>query len=162
MADRLGLLVMGGSDLPRDRSLLSVCSENPLTKAVITREEKRLEDYIEDWYYGEEMNKFAKALGRYLLQFIDHLREQDISQKTRRKHMDNCWYIGYLECNFGYRDEFVPEEVFYSPDAPYDYEFKRKFFSSKSAMTAYRATWRKLYTYTRALGHLDGAERDSS
>jgi hypothetical protein len=129
---------------------------------MIIKEDQKLEDFIEDWYYGEGMHEFAKALGRYLLGFVDHLHEQDISQETRRKHTDNCWYIGYLECNFGDRDEFVPGEVFYSPEAPYDYEFKRKFFSSKSAMTSYRSTWRKLHAYTKALGHLDGAERDSS
>ncbi|MFC1835339.1 hypothetical protein ACFL2Q_11485 [Thermodesulfobacteriota bacterium] len=125
------------------------------------KEDQELEDFIEEWYYGEEMYKFAKPLGRYLLEFIDHLHEQDISEKTKRKHTDNCWYIGYLECNFGYQDEFVPGDVFYSPEAPYDYEFKRKFFSSKSAITSYRSTWRKLYAYTKELGHLDGAELNS-
>ncbi len=121
------------------------------------KEEKELEDFIEDWYYGEDMHEFAEALGRHLLGFIDYLQGQDISEKTKRKHTDNCWYIGYLECNFGYRDEFVPGEVFDRSDAPYDYEFKRKFFSSRSAMTSYRSTWRRLHAYTRALGHLDGA-----
>ena len=76
------------------------------------KEEKELEDFIEDWYYGEDMHEFAKALGRHLLGFIDYLQGQDISEKTKGKHTDNCWYIGYLECNFGYRDEFVPGEVF--------------------------------------------------
>jgi hypothetical protein len=125
-------------------------------------EEQELENLIEGWYYGEEMHVFAKALGRYLLRFVDHLHEQDISAKARRKHIDNCWYVGYLECNSGCQDKFVPGKVFFSPDALYDYEFKKKFFGSKSAMTSYRSTWRKLYAYTRALGHLDGAERDTS
>ncbi|MFC1833824.1 hypothetical protein ACFL2Q_03700 [Thermodesulfobacteriota bacterium] len=128
---------------------------------MIIKEDRELHDFIEEWYYGEEMYSFAKPLARYLLQFIDHLHEQDLSEKTRRKHIDNCWYIGYLECNFGFRDEFVPREIFYIPDAPYGYEFKRKFFSSKSAIASYRSTWRKLYAYTRGLGHLDGAEQDS-
>lgn len=124
------------------------------TKAMIIKEEQELEDFIEDWYYGEESHDFAKALGRYLLQFIDHLQGQDISEITRRKHIDNCWYIGYLESNFGYRDEFVPADIFYGPEALYDDEFKRKFLSSKSAVTSYRSTWRKLYTYTRGLEHV--------
>ena len=59
-------------------------------KAIMTNEEQELEDFIGDWYYGEEMHVFAKALGRYLLQFIDHLHQQDMSEKTRRKHIDNC------------------------------------------------------------------------
>ncbi|MFC1834112.1 hypothetical protein ACFL2Q_05175 [Thermodesulfobacteriota bacterium] len=115
-------------------------------------EDQELEEFIDEWYYGEEMYRFAAPLGRYLLRFIDYLSEQDISEKTRRKHIDNCWYIGYLECNFTYHDEFVPGEVFYSPDAPHDYDFKRKFFSSKSAVASYRSTWRKLHAYTKELG----------
>lgn len=126
------------------------------------KEDQELEDFIEEWYYGDEMRQFAEPLGRYLMEFIDHLQGLDISEKTKRKHIDNCWYIGYLECNFGYQDEFNPGEVFCIPEAPYDYEFKRKFFSSKSAVTSYRSTWRKLYSYTKAMGHLDGMERDSS
>jgi hypothetical protein len=128
----------------------------------IQRRDQELGDFIGEWYYGDEMYRFAKPLGRYLLEFIDHLSEQNLSEKTRRKHIDNCWYIGYLQCNFGYQDEFNPGEVFCVPDAPYDYEFKRKFFSSKSAVISYRSTWRKLYAYTRDLGRLDGVERDSS
>jgi len=127
-------------------------------KAIMTNKEQELGDFIEDWYYGEEMHVFAKALGRYLLQFIDHLHEQDMSEKTRRKHIDNCWCIGHLECNFGYHDEFVPGSVFYSPSAGYEYEFARKFSSFKSAITSYKSTMRKLYAYTKGLGHLAGAE----
>ena len=127
---------------------------------VNSKVEQRLEDYIEDWYYGEESHDFAKALGRYLLQLIDHLYEQKLSEKTRRKHIDNCWYIGYLECNYRYRDEFVPGDIFYGPKADHEYEFDKKISHSKYAIDSYRATWRKLYTYTKALGHLDGTERN--
>ncbi len=127
-------------------------------KAIIMNEEQELEDYIKDWYYGDEMHEFAKALGRYLLKFIVYLHKQDMSEKTRRKHIDNCWCIGYLECNFGYHDEFVPGSVFYSPSAGHEYDFARKFSSSKSAMASYKSTMRNLYAYTKGLGHLAGAE----
>jgi len=127
-------------------------------EAIIRNEEQELEDYIKDWYYGDEMHGFAKALGRYLLKFIAYLHKQDMSEKTRHKHIDNCWCIGYLECNFGYHDEFVPGSVFYSPSAGHEYDFARKLSSSKSAMTSYRSTMRKLYRYTKGLGHFSGAE----
>jgi hypothetical protein len=119
------------------------------------KKDQELEDFIQDWYYGEPSHQFAKALGTYLFQFIDHLYEQGLSEKTMRKHIDNCWCIGYLECNYGYRDHFAPGDIFYGADADYEYEFKRKISHSKYAITSYRATWRKLYKYTKALGHLD-------
>ncbi|MFH1115481.1 MAG: hypothetical protein V1792_16355, partial [Pseudomonadota bacterium] len=101
-------------------------------------------------------HQFAKALGRYLFEFIDHLRKQDFSERTVCKHMDNCWCIGYLECAFGYNDDFVPGEVFCGPESGHEYDFKRKFHESEYAVKSFRATWRKLYSYTKALGHLEG------
>jgi hypothetical protein len=116
-------------------------------------EKKELEDFIEDWYYGEQPHKFARDLGGYLFQFIDHLYEQGLSEKTVRKHIDNCWAIGFLECGYGYKDVFSPDKVFYSPDAGYEHEYKRKFSDSKNALSAYRATWKKLYKYAKVQRH---------
>ncbi|MFH1116719.1 MAG: hypothetical protein V1792_22615, partial [Pseudomonadota bacterium] len=65
-------------------------------------QDKELEEFIGEWHYDEASHQFAKALGRYLFEFIDHLRKQDFSERTVCKHMDNCWCIGYLECAFGY------------------------------------------------------------
>jgi hypothetical protein len=118
-------------------------------------EEKELEDFIADWYYDEQSHRFAHDLGRYLFQFIDYLYEQKLTDKTVSKHIDNCWAIGYLECGYGYRDVFSPGKVFYSTEADYNYEYKRKFSDSKYALTSYRATWKKLYKYTKDLGHLE-------
>jgi len=122
------------------------------------QETRELEGFIQEWYYGETMHRFAIALGKYLFQFIDYLRAQELSEKTMRKHIDNCWCIGYLESNLGYRDEFVPGDVFCCPEAGYEYEFERKMSHSRYALESYRTTWRKLHSYTKALGHLDGAE----
>ncbi|MFH1117873.1 MAG: hypothetical protein V1792_28465 [Pseudomonadota bacterium] len=116
---------------------------------------KELEDYIEDWYYGEEMHRYALDLGKYLFQFMDYLRAEGLSERTTSKHIDNCWCIGYLECNFGYLDVFEPREVFSHPAANHDDEFKRKFSRSNTAVSSYRATWRKLCEYTKALGHVE-------
>lgn len=117
-------------------------------------EKKELEDFIEDWYCDEQSHEFARAIGKYLFQFIDHLYEQGLTDKTVRKHIDNCWAIGTLECGYGYRDHFSPGKVFYGPVAHYEYEFKRKFSNSKNAGNSYRSTWRKLYKYTKMLGHI--------
>ena len=124
-------------------------------------ESQELEDYIEEWHYDEPSYQFAKALGRYLFDFINHLRKQELSERTLRKHRDNVWCIGYLECAFGYQDDFAPGNVFYGPEPGYDYEFKRRFSDSEHAVNSYRTTWRKLYSYTKALGHLDGTKRHS-
>jgi hypothetical protein len=124
-------------------------------------EDRRLEGYIEDWHSDELSHQFAKALGKYLFEFMDHFRTQRHSEKTLRKHIDNCWCIGYLECAFGYKDYFGPGEVFCSPDPAYDDEFRRKFHDSRYAVESYRATWRKLYSYTKALGYLETGQGNS-
>jgi len=125
----------------------------------MTDEEKQeLEDFIQDWHWDEKSHKFAQDLGTYLFQFMDNLYEQGLSDKTVRKHIDNCWCIGILECDYGYRDEFSPGDVFYSPEANYEYEFKRKMSDSKYAINSYRSTWRKLYKHTKALGYIDDEE----
>ncbi len=118
---------------------------------------KELEDFIEDWFYGEESHRFAQDLGRYLFKFINYLYEQKLTHKTVRKHIDNCWAVGYLECGYGYGygDEFSPDKIFYCPDADYLYEYKRKFSDSKYALNSYKATWKKLYKYTKDLGYID-------
>lgn len=122
---------------------------------MMNAENQELEDFIQDWHWDEKSHKFAQNFGLYLFQFISHLHQQGLSEKTVRKHRNNCWCIGILECQYGYKDEFSPSAVFSSPKAWYEYEFKRKVSDSKSAINSYRATWRKLYQYTKALGYLD-------
>lgn len=118
-------------------------------------EDTELEHFIVDWYYGERSHRFAQNLGRYLFEFIDDLYEMKLTNKTIRKHIDNCWAIGYLECSYGYKKRFFPSEVFYSPIADYTYEYKRKFSDSKYAISSYKATWKKLFKYTKELGPLE-------
>ena len=121
-------------------------------------EKQELEGFIEDWHWDEQSHKFAQELGAYLFQFVDHLYEQGLTEKTVRKHIDNCWCIGILECNYGYRDEFSAAAVFGSPYASYEIEFKRKMSDSNYAINSYRTTWRKLYKFTRASGYLGQQE----
>ena len=122
-------------------------------------EKQELEDFIEDWHWDEKSHKFAQDIGTYLFQFIDHLYEQGLTKKTVQKHIDNCWCIGILECGYGYKDEFSAGDVFYSPEASYEYEFRRKMSDSNYAINSYRTTWRKLYKYTKALGYLDNEQK---
>lgn len=117
-------------------------------------ENEELEAFIEDWHYDKKSHSFAQDLGRYLYQFIDHLYENNLTEKTLRKHIENCWAIGILESWYGYRNVFSPEEIFVSPEANYTYEYGRKFSDSNYALRSYEATWKKLYKYTRDLGHL--------
>ena len=117
-------------------------------------EKQELEDFIQDWHWDKKSHKYAQDLAKYLFQFIDKLYEQKLSEKTVRKHLDNCWQIGILECGYGYRDKFSPGEIFYSPEADYEYEFKRKMSDSNYAVNSYRSTWKKLHKYTKELGYI--------
>jgi len=109
-----------------------------------------VEDFIRDWYWDQQSHQFAQDLGNYLFQFIDSLFKKKLSDKTIRKHMNNCWCIGILECGYGYRDRFSPHDVFFSPEASYKYAFKRKMSDSRYAVNAYRSTWRQLHNYTNS------------
>ncbi len=111
-------------------------------------DEEELENYILDWHSDKKSHKFAKGIGMYLFQFIDQLSEQGLSEKTARKHADNCWAIGYLECGFGYRKVFVPEDVFGSSEASHEFEYGKYFSGSTYALNSYSSTWRKLHKYT--------------
>jgi hypothetical protein len=117
-------------------------------------QEDKLESFIEDWHYDKKSYQFAKALGQYIFQFTDNLEKQDLADKTINKHIDNCWIIGSLECGYGYRDSFDPAEIFFGVVADHQYEYKRKFNSSKSALNSYCSTWKKLFKYTKELGLL--------
>jgi hypothetical protein len=116
------------------------------------QETERLEDYIQDWYWDEESHQFARDIGAYLLRFMDYLHKLGLAERTVRKHTWNCWFIGILECQYGYKKEFSAGESFETPWAPYQYEFSRKSTDSKYALDSYKSTWKKLHEYTKALG----------
>ena len=68
------------------------------SKPMTNEEENELEEYIKDWYYGNESHRFALKLAQYLFQFVEDLYCTKLSSKTKKKHIDNCWVIGKLEC----------------------------------------------------------------
>jgi hypothetical protein len=108
-----------------------------------------LEKYIEDWHWDEPSHAFAWQAGGFILEFLDHLAAKGLSEPTLRKHRNNCWAIGLLECQYGYHDVFSPQIFTGRPS--FLYEFKRKFSDSKYAVTSYQATWRKLDRYARSV-----------
>lgn len=117
-----------------------------------TEIDDEIENFIIDWHWDKKSHTYARELCTYLFKFIDDLEQQDLSTKTISKHLDNCWHIGILECGYGYRSNFSPEEVFSSPEADYEYEFRRKMSDSKYAINSYRSTWKKIYKYTKGRG----------
>lgn len=50
----------------------------------------RVETYIKDWNWDADSHEFALQMGAFLLQFIDHLHDSDLSQATIQKHEKNC------------------------------------------------------------------------
>ena len=113
---------------------------------------EELEYFIRDWHWDKKSHKFAQETGKFLFQFIDALEEEGLSERTIRKHIDNCWSIGILECEYGYHKNFSPN-IFICEEASYLYEFKRKHSDSKNAIGSYKATWRKLAKYVKSLGY---------
>ena len=95
-------------------------------------EDNELEEFIGDWYWNDRSHRYARDLAKYLFGFIDGLYDLGLNRKTVLKHVDNCWAIGYLECTYGRagRSNFDPARAFYSEEAGYEYEFRRKFSDS--------------------------------
>ena len=110
--------------------------------------DEELEQFIRDWHHDEKSHKMAQQMGRLFFDFIDSLEDAQLSRATVRKHRDNCWAIGFLECQYGFRDKFSIH-LFQHVDAPHKYEFSRKFSDSDYAKQSYSSTWRKLARFVR-------------
>ncbi|MGB8648477.1 MAG: hypothetical protein WCF84_24795 [Anaerolineae bacterium] len=107
-----------------------------------------VEEFIRDWYYNEPSHEFARQMGAFLLQFLADLQSTGPSVRALRQHRSNCWLIGKFECDYGHHDTFSPS-IFLS--GPFHlYEFKRKVSDSASAVSSYRATWRRLEKYVQS------------
>ena len=117
--------------------------------------DQEIDDFVGDWHCDKQSHTYARELGKFLFQFIADLERQGLSDKTVRKHTDNCWHIGILECNYSYRKKFSAGDVFYSPEADYEYEFKRKMSDSTYTINSYKSTWKKVYQYAKSLGLTD-------
>jgi hypothetical protein len=110
--------------------------------------DEELEQFIQDWHHDKKSHRIAQRMGRLLFDFIDSLEHAKLSRATVRKHLDNCWAIGFLECQYGYHKKFSIERFQYG-DAMHEYEFGRKFSDSDYAMKSYASTWRKLAQFVK-------------
>jgi len=109
---------------------------------------KEIEEYVSDWHWDDDSQKYAFELGVFLYSFINYLEDQKLSRRTKDKHIDNIYWIGSFEVGYGYNDEFFPENL---EDGPaYEYEFERKISDSVHAMKSYESTWRKLDQYIKS------------
>lgn len=110
--------------------------------------DEELEQFIQDWYHDKKSHRIAQQMGRLFLDFIDSLEHAKLSRATVRKHLDNCWAIGFLECQYGYHKKFSIKRFQYG-DAMHEYEFRRKFSDSDYAMKSYASTWIKLAQFVK-------------
>ena len=109
---------------------------------------KEIEEYVDDWHWDEESEKYAFELGKFLFSFMDFIDVQNFSERAKKNHRDNIYLIGMLESEYGYRDEFYPEDLEDGPS--YLYEFKRKISDSKYAIQSYESTWKKLDKFIKS------------
>ncbi len=109
---------------------------------------KAIEEYVADWHWDEDSEKYAFEMGKFLFSFIDYLEGQKLSERTKRNHQDNIEIIGMFEAGYGYNEEFYPENLQDGPN--FLYEFERKVSDSKYAIQSYESTWRKLDKYIKS------------
>lgn len=109
---------------------------------------KEIEEYIEDWHWDFESKRYAFEMGKFLFSFMNYLDGQKLSEKTKRNHIENVYFIGMFEAGYGYNDEFYPANLEDGPS--YIYEFERKVSDSKYAIQSYESTWRKLDIFIKS------------
>ena len=110
-------------------------------------DERYLEKYIEDWYWDEKSHKIAVEIGKYMLGFVEYLKNLPISDQVKNRHIRKAWFLGYIECVYGYHDKFSPEIFLFS--GLNTVEFRHKVGKSKYMLESYKATWRKLKKYVQ-------------
>jgi len=109
---------------------------------------KEIEEYINDWHWDEESEKYAFEIGKFLFSFMNYLEDQKLSSRTKKNHLDNVYLIGMFDAGYGYNEEFYPDNLEGGP--LYVYEFERKVSDSKYAIQLYKSTWRKLDKYIKS------------
>jgi hypothetical protein len=109
---------------------------------------KEIEEYVDDWHWDEDSEKYAFEMGKFLFSFMDYLDDQNLSERTIKNHRSNIGLIGMFEAGYGYNKEFHPNNLEDGPS--YIYEFGRKVSDSKYAIQSYESTWRKLDKYIKS------------
>lgn len=110
--------------------------------------EDELEDFIQEWHSSKKSRRFATEMGLFMFEFLNDIHEKGLSEKTLRKHENNCELIGKFIADYGYHDKFSPEIIGKEPD--YINELKRKISDSDYMVNSYKSTWRKLAIYASA------------
>ena len=113
------------------------------------QEDPLLEAFIKDWYWDEATHNYARQMGAFLFEFLDDLDFYGLTEKTIFKHEGNCWSIGMLETRFGKHATFTPDVFLGGPK--FIEEYKLKISDSKSSISSYQTTWRKLEKYIISL-----------
>ena len=109
---------------------------------------EKIKEYIDDWHWDENSEKYAFEMGIFLFSFMDYLEDQKLSEKTKKNHRDNVYLIGMFEAGYGYNEYFSSENLEDGPS--FLYEFERKISDSKYAIQSYESTWRKLDKYIKS------------
>jgi hypothetical protein len=119
-----------------------------MTDELETQAKDELQYLIGDWYWDKKSYEFARDMGVFILGFIDHLRNQKLSESTRRRHESNCELIGKLVSDYGHHKKFKPDIFLCEPD--HIIEFKRKVSDTNYMVESYKSTWRKITKYISA------------
>ena len=114
-------------------------------------QDPELESFISDWHWDAESHKYAEMMGLMLFEFLDDLDDSGLSEETVEKHERNCWSIGWLASHSAHQARFAPEQLL--GGQKFIEEYKQKISASKSAISSYEATWRKLEKYIKSLGY---------
>lgn len=102
---------------------------------------EEIEAYIEHWYWDEPSKELAFDIGKFLFAFINYLKDQDLSDRTKQRHIDNVYVLGRFEAQYGLAP-FKPENLAEGPH--YVTDFELKISDSPTAVKSYEATCRKL------------------
>jgi hypothetical protein len=67
------------------KKIISACIQSCKAHSSLL-EESQVESFIKDWNWDETSHEFARQMGAFLLQYMDHLSSSGLSQEMLRKH----------------------------------------------------------------------------
>jgi hypothetical protein len=108
-----------------------------------------LEAYISGWHFDNRSYALAREVGAFLMAFLDHQVEKDLSDRTLAPHAQNCWAIGKLVCRQRKYRHLSPD--MWGGEPRFVAEFRRETNPSATALASYQRTWRKLSRYAESL-----------
>ena len=104
-----------------------------------------LEKYIKNLSWDEKSKKYAFEMGKIIFSFIDYINSQDLSEKSKRKHISYAYLIGHFDINYSSNDIFNLDD--FANNGGYTYEFEYKVSKSKYAIRAFKSTMKKLSNF---------------